>query len=330
MTTSNAHLHLPHASNLPPDLEHFYYQQQQRQQLVDMGMGLGMAAGMAGMGAPRVPLPRQDLSLRPQRSTSSIAQARHQANHRHHNNTSSPTNNSTNNNNWELGMEAYRQQQVELAMEEQERAARRRRSSEEAEYIQRLSASYNNNSQAAQVMHMQHLRHPTLQHPPLHYYHPQRQHHPGISHPHSDLSSNNNHNPHITLNTHHILPRSHSNNSLITPHHHPTSNSSSTSTSISNSPIHPHFPTHPLLPQGGIHLTAHDRRSQMHPPSYAMHEETEDFGPHPTTSNSNSSSSSNLEAAAGMVMGADNMPVCNSSTAKFASPSLLTPPLHLG
>jgi len=45
-----------HASSLSPDLKHFYYQRQQ----VDMGMGPGMAADMAGMGAHRAPLPRQD------------------------------------------------------------------------------------------------------------------------------------------------------------------------------------------------------------------------------------------------------------------------------
>lgn len=319
-TNNNAQLHLPHGNSLQPDLEHFYYQQQrQRQQLVvDMGMEPAMAmVGMAApMGAHRAPLPRQDSSLRPQRSISSIAQARHQANQRHHSNSNSPTSN-----NWELGMEAYRQQQ---------QAERQRRSSEEAEYIQRLSASYNN-SQAIH-MHPSHpTQHPTLQHPPLHspqgYYHPQRHHPQGISHPHSDLSNSNNH----TLpNTHrhpHTLHHSHSNNSLNIPRPNNSNTSSSTSSSINNSPIHPHFPTHPLHPAGAIHLTAHDHLSQIHHhPAYVMHEETEGFGPHTTNNNSNSS----LEVAAGMVMGADNMPVHSNSTAKFASASFLTPTLHLG
>lgn len=53
-----------------------------------------------------------------------------------------------------------------------------------------------------------------------------------------------------------------------------------------------------------------------------MHEETEGFGP-------NNNSNSSLEVAAGMVMGADNMPVHSNSTAKFASASFLTPTLHL-
>jgi hypothetical protein len=111
----------------------------------------------------------------------------------------------------------------------------------------------------------------------------------------------------------------HSNSSLNTPHHHPTSNSSSTSTGISSSLIHPHFPTRPLLPPGHSPYSPRSPLSDAAPPVLRDARGEGGFRSEPTTSNSSSSS---LEAAAatGMVMGADTMPVCNSSTAKFASP----------
>jgi hypothetical protein len=270
-----------------------------------------MAADMAGMGPRRAPLPRQDLSLR--RSTSLIAKLA---------TTTAPIRPPTTARSWEW------RRIVESAMEQQERAARRRRSSEEAEYIQHLSASYSNNSQAAQAMYM-HPSYPT-QYP---------------RHPALQASSFNTHpSTNITLNV--IIIRAFRIPTAILPV--PTTTTirifcpipstriissqqqfpqHATSSSHQQQQQHFHrhqqsassagafalWPTIVTLGCSTTRLTRCTRRGRISVRAHHLQQQQQQFG----------GSGGN-----GHGHGADSMPVCNSSTAKFASPSLLLTPLH--